>query len=139
MKTAINETLMEKTVKPISSAPLRAAWIGDMPASRCRVMFSITTIASSTTKPLAIARAINDRLSSENPARYMMAQVPIRDTGTATAGIRVARTLRRKMKTTAMTSTTEMIRVRSMSDTDARIVSVRSRMVTRCWPRLMVA
>ena len=78
-------------------------------------MFSITTMASSTTKPLAMASAISDRLSSEKPHRYMMAQVPMSETGTATAGMSVARTLRRKMKTTAMTSTTEMISVRSIS------------------------
>ena len=95
-------------------------------------MFSITTIASSTTKPLAMARAINERLSSEKPARYITAQVPMRETGTATAGIRVARTLRRKRKTTSTTSMTEMISVSSMSFTEARIVSVRSRMVTMC-------
>ncbi len=102
-------------------------------------MFSITTIASSTTKPLAIASAMSDRLSSEKPARYMMAQVPISETGTATAGMNVARTLRRKTKTTPITSNTEMISVRSISDTEARMVSVRSRIVIRCSPRGIVA
>jgi len=65
MKTAINEMLMEKTVKPISCAPFSAACIGDRPSSRCRVMFSMTTMASSTTKPLDMASAISERLSSE--------------------------------------------------------------------------
>ena len=64
MKTAISETLMEKTVKPISLAPRRVACMGVIPASRWRVMFSITTIASSTTKPLAMASAISERLSN---------------------------------------------------------------------------
>ena len=63
MKTAISDTLMEKTVKPISSAPFSAAAIGFMPPSRWRVMFSITTIASSTTKPVAMVSAISERLS----------------------------------------------------------------------------
>ena len=98
MNTAISETLMEKTVKPISCAPSSAAFIGVMPASRWRVMFSITTMASSTTKPLAMASAISERLSSEKPHRYITAQVPISETGTATAGIKVARPLRRKTK-----------------------------------------
>ena len=52
MKTAISEMLMEKTVKPISRAPLRAAAKGSMPFSRWREMFSMTTMASSTTKPV---------------------------------------------------------------------------------------
>ena len=41
MKTAISETLMETTVKPISLAPWSAACNGAMPRSRWRVMFSI--------------------------------------------------------------------------------------------------
>ena len=63
MKTAINEVLMVTTVEPISCAPSRLACIGVMPASRWRVMFSITTMASSTTKPVAMVRAISERLS----------------------------------------------------------------------------
>ena len=64
MKTAISEMLIDKTVKPISSAPLSAACIGFMPLSMWRVMFSITTIASSTTNPVAMVSAISERLSS---------------------------------------------------------------------------
>ena len=65
MNTATSEMLMERTVKPISLAPSSAAWSGGMLASRCRAMFSTTTIASSTTKPVATVRAISDRLSME--------------------------------------------------------------------------
>ena len=53
-------------------------------------MFSIITIASSTTKPVAIVSAISDRLSSDMPAKAMTPKVPISDSGTATAGITVA-------------------------------------------------
>ena len=63
MKTATSEMLMERTVKPISSAPFSAACIGCSPASMCRAMFSITTIASSTTNPVEMVSAISDRLS----------------------------------------------------------------------------
>ncbi len=56
---------IEMTVKPISWAPFSAASSGVMPDSRCRVMFSMTTIASSTTKPVAIVSAMSDRLSIE--------------------------------------------------------------------------
>ena len=64
MNTAISDMLMEKTVNPISFAPCSEAANGSMPASRWRVMFSITTMASSTTKPVATVSAISERLSS---------------------------------------------------------------------------
>ena len=57
----------------------------------CRAMFSITTIASSTTKPVEIVKAIKERLSSEYPHRYITPNVPTRESGTATLGITVAR------------------------------------------------
>ncbi len=63
MNTAISETLIDMTVKPISRAPLIADCSGVVPASRWRKMFSTTTIASSTTKPTAIVSAISERLS----------------------------------------------------------------------------
>ena len=63
MNTATSETLMDKTVKPTSPAPWMAAFIGDMPSSMCLETFSSTTIASSTTNPVAMVSAISDRLS----------------------------------------------------------------------------
>ncbi len=63
MKTATSETLMDRTVKPISRAPVMAASIGGMPASRWRITFSTTTMASSTTNPVATVRAMSERLS----------------------------------------------------------------------------
>ena len=67
MKAAISDTLIETTVKPICRAPSIAARSGDMPRSRLRNMFSIMTMASSTTKPTETASAISDRLSIEKP------------------------------------------------------------------------
>ncbi|MNC58629.1 hypothetical protein D3C75_1083690 [compost metagenome] len=58
-------------------------------------MFSITTMASSTTNPVAMVNAISVRLLIEKPRKYMAAKVPINDSGTATLGIMVAGTLRR--------------------------------------------
>src|SRR5215831_19662765 len=84
----------------------------------------MTTMASSTTNPVEIVRAINDKLSRLNPATYMTPNVPISDTGTATLGIKVARTLRRKRNTTSMTRMTAIIRVISTSRTDALMVTV---------------
>ena len=62
MNTAISDTLIESTVKPTSRAPSSAACLRGMPCSMRREMFSSTTIASSTTKPVATVSAISDRL-----------------------------------------------------------------------------
>ena len=93
-------------------------------------MFSSTTIASSTTNPVEMVSAISVRLFRLNPHRYIAANVPISDTGTATAGISAARTSRRNRNTTKMTNATAMISVRSVSRSEARIVGVRS-IITR--------
>ena len=63
MKTATSEVLIEMTVKPIWRAPLKAACIGGSPCSMKRWMFSITTMASSTTNPTEMVTAIRERLS----------------------------------------------------------------------------
>ena len=63
MNTAISDRLIEITVKLTSALPRSAACRGSMPDSRWRTMFSSTTTASSTTKPVAMVRAISDRLS----------------------------------------------------------------------------
>ena len=68
------------------------------------------------------------------PHRYITPKVPMSETGTATLGISVARTLRRNRKTTRITSAREMRSVRSTSLTDARIVVVRSRTTVRSIP-----
>ena len=86
-----------------------------MPSSRWREMFSMTTMASSTTNPVAMVRAMSDRLSSVKPKAYMAAKVPISETGTAITGMSVARALRRKTKTTKATRQTEISRVISTS------------------------
>ena len=63
INTAMSETLIERTVNPTSPAPMIAACVRDTPDSMWREMFSSTTIASSTTKPVAMVRAMSDRLS----------------------------------------------------------------------------
>src|SRR5271167_356122 len=83
-------------------------------------------MASSTTKPVAMITAINDKLLRLKPHRYMTPNVAISDTGTATLGMSVARQSRRNRKTTKTTRHTARISVRSTSRNDARIVVVRS-------------
>ena len=67
-------------------------------------MFSIITIASSTTNPVEIVSAIIVKLFRLYPARYITPSVPISDSGIATNGITVAHKLRRNRKITMMTS-----------------------------------
>ena len=53
-------------------------------------MFSTMTMASSTTKPVAMVSAISVRLLIEKPARYITPKVPTSDSGTTTLGMIVA-------------------------------------------------
>ena len=89
-------------------------------------MFSIMTMASSTTKPVAMVSAMMDRLLRLKPARYITARVPISDSGTDRLGISVARQSPRNRKITATTSTTAKVSSICTSRTEARMVIVRS-------------
>ena len=87
-------------------------------------MFSIMTMASSTTKPVAMVSDISESVSSEKPNRYIPASVPTKESGTERLGISVAGRLRRKAKITSTTSTTARPSSNSTSRTEARIVVV---------------
>ena len=126
MNTAISDSVSEMMVKPISLAPLSAAWNGLSPSSMWRTMFSIMTMASSTTKPVPMVSAISDRLSSEKPQNHITPKVAISDSGSATPAMMVARMVRRKMNTTRMTSATLSTSVNCTSRIDARMVLVAS-------------
>src|SRR5712691_2192933 len=89
-------------------------------------MFSIMTMASSTTKPVEMVKAIKERLSRLYPSRYITPKVPTSDKGTAMLGIMVADRVRRKRKITITTSATVSISANWTSLTEARIVVVRS-------------
>ena len=132
MSTAMREMVRERMVKPICFAPLSAASRGLSPSSMYRAMFSIITMASSTTKPVEMVRAIKERLLRLNPRRYMAPKVPIRERGTATLGMSVAERLRRKRKITMTTSATASISSNSTSLTEALIVVVRSVRMETC-------
>ena len=69
-------------------------------------MFSSTTMASSTTRPMARTSASSVRVLTVKPAAYISAKAPISDTGMVTSGISEARTLRRKKNTTSATRIT---------------------------------
>src|SRR5262250_3897351 len=89
-------------------------------------MFSIITTASSTTKPVEIVSAINERLLRLKPRPYITAKVPTIDTGTVMPGMNVAAALRKKTKITSTTSTTASTSSNCTSWTEARMVVVRS-------------
>ena len=104
-KTAASVSVMATTAKPISRTPLKAARSGGSPSSIWRWMFSSTTMASSTTSPIASTTASSVSVLMEKPMAYMSAQLPISETGIVTRGITVARSERRNRKMTAITST----------------------------------
>src|ERR1700732_4003600 len=89
-------------------------------------MFSIITIASSTTNPVEIVSAISERLSRLKPTRYMATKVPTSDKGTDRLGMMVAGRVRRNKKITTTTSATASASSNSTSATEARMVIVRS-------------
>ena len=126
MNTAISEKVIDTMVKPISRDPFSAASNGRMPPSTWRTMFSSMTMASSTTKPTDSVSASSVMLLIEKPKAYIAAQVPISDTGTASAGMMVAETLRRNRKITMITSETAIVSVSCTSTTAARIEIERS-------------
>ena len=84
------------------------------------------TMASSTTKPVPIVSAMSDRLSNEKPQNHMMPNVATIDSGSATPAMMVARMVRRKMRTTVMTSATLSTKVNCTSRTEARMLAVAS-------------
>ena len=84
--TAASVMEIEITAKKISLEPLIAASMGDMPSSTFLKIFSVTTIPSSTTKPVAntIAKRVNTLM--ENPKMYMMKNVAMSETGMSING-----------------------------------------------------
>ncbi len=87
-------------------------------------MFSITTIASSTTSPVASVMPNSVSVLIENPSSLTNANVPISDTGMVTAGIKVLRQSSRKTKITRITSTMAVPSVLSTSRIDSPTASV---------------
>src|SRR5271165_4407113 len=111
MNTALNTTAMAATAPPTVSMALWVASLGSRPSSMLRSTASTTTMAPSTTMPMASTNPNNDRLVSEKPNTAITANVPTSDTGTATIGMRVARQVCRNTSTTINTSTIASNRV----------------------------
>jgi len=74
-------------------------------------------MASSTTNPVEIVRAINEKLSKLKFKKYIIVKVPSKEIGTTTLGIKVELKFFKNKKTTIMTKTIAKIRVFSTSVT----------------------
>src|SRR5258708_12916816 len=72
-----------------------------------RSTFSTTTMASSTTMPMASTNPNRLNAFMEKPKRYSSEKVPTIDTGTATSGMMEARQVCRNRITTSTTSATD--------------------------------
>ena len=102
--TAHSTSAIAISAAPTSSMLLIAASRGESPAAMLRSTFSTTTIASSTTMPIASTRPNSDRLLSVKPNSAMKKKVPMSDTGIATSGMTAARQVCRNRMTTSTTS-----------------------------------
>src|SRR5208282_5670125 len=107
--TAANTRAIAITGAPTSAIAAFAASDGDkLSWSSRRCAASTTTIASSTTMPIASTRPNSVNVLIENPSAANMAKVPTTDTGTVNIGISVARQLCRNTNTTSSTSAIAM-------------------------------
>ena len=115
-------------IGPVTSC---MAWMaaarGDLPwVDMMRSTFSSTTMASSTTMPMASTSPNRVNRLMEKPSTYMPAKVPMIDTGMAMIGMIIARTLCRKRKTTSTTSAIASAKVMATSSIETstkRVVS----------------
>ena len=85
-----------------------------------RSTFSTTTMASSTTMPMASTRPNSDSVLIEKPNASSTAKVPMIDTGTAISGMSEARQVCRNRMTTSTTSAMASSRVCSTASIDWR-------------------
>src|SRR6476646_11147694 len=90
--TATSTSEVAITAPATSFIATDAALCGSViPSVMCRSTFSITTIASSTTNPVASVIPNSVSVLIENPKRFTKINVPINDTGIVIAGINVLR------------------------------------------------
>ena len=116
--TAAKVIVIEMTGPTISRAPCSAAWTGALPSSRWRWMFSTTTMASSTTRPIASTMASKVSRLMLKPSASIIVQTPIKDSGIVTTGMMTERSEARNRKITTMTMSTASPSVCSTSSID---------------------
>ncbi len=113
-KTAIKTSAMAISAPPTSSIVAWAASRGLRPSESFRSMFSTTTMASSTTMPMASTSAKRVRVLIEKPAAASTAIEPTSATGIARIGISAARQVCRN---TTITKTTRPSAISSVFST----------------------
>ena len=104
--TAARMRAMATTGPDTSSIALTVASFGVIPCSMWCMTASTTTIASSTTMPIARTRPSSESTLIEKPSSGKKMNAPTSDTGTVSSGISVARQFCRKTNTTMITRTT---------------------------------
>ena len=102
-KTAESTSAMAITGPETSRIACSVASFGDLPCSMWCITASTTTMASSTTMPMASTRPNSVRLFRLKPMAAMTAKVPMMATGTATSGMRAERQFCRNSSTTTAT------------------------------------
>ncbi len=126
MKTAPSTSAVA-TIGPVTSfIACRVASTGERPSAMLRSTFSTTTIASSTTIPIARTRPNSDSALMPKPRALITANVPMSDTGTAASGIMLARQVCRNSTTTTTTSRIASISVSTTALIESRTNTVGS-------------
>ena len=124
IKTA-HKTKATAMTGPVTSVmAFRAASRGESPSCSQRSTFSTTTIASSTTMPMASTKPNSDRLFKLKPRAAIAANVPTTATGTAIRGMRVARHVCKNINTTSATRMIASLRVLKTSMMESLIKGV---------------
>ncbi len=103
----------------ICAAPSRIAGSTSLPCSRCQLMFSIVTVASSTRMPTASARPPSVMILSVSPSAHSVATEPSTESGIEVAMITVERQLPRKISTITLVSAAAMMPSRMTPSTAA--------------------
>ena len=115
MNTASSTSDDATTAPEISLIASRAPSYGVIPFSWMkRAMFSMTTIASSTTSPVASVSPNSVSVLIEKPSTFIKKNVPSSETGIVSAGISV---VRQSCKNRKMTRTTRAIAIKSVMTT----------------------
>jgi hypothetical protein len=124
MNTAERMRAMPTTGADTSFMAWTVASFGLIPCSMWCITASTTTMASSTTMPMASTRPNMERVFTEKPRRGKKMKVPMRETGTVMRGMMVARRFCRKMKTTSVTRITASTNVWTMDSIEASTAGV---------------
>ncbi|MNO96108.1 hypothetical protein D3C76_877700 [compost metagenome] len=117
--TAARVRVMAITGPAISRAPASAAATGDLPSSIWRCTFSTTTMASSTTRPMASTIASKVSRFRLKPNSSIRPAAPSIDSGMATTAITTLRSEPRHSQMTSTTISMASTRVRSTSSIEA--------------------